>query len=98
MTDFEEIIVQCVNDIYSHLNCKNSSSLDKYTVGKIVCAMDASNEYICDDFERAFADFGKDARSTMTKSELINFIKFMQGFPELNTMKRSCTEPNQSKT
>ena len=87
MTDFEGILVQCVDDIWSHFNCKSSTSLGKNDVRNIVCAMDASNEYIRDDFEKAFTDFGKDACSTMTKSELINFIKFMQGFPQLKSMK-----------
>ena len=79
MADFEEIIVQCIDDIWNHLDCDSSTSLDKDEVMNIVCALDASNEDIYDEFEHAFTKFGKDDCSTMTKSELINFIKFMQG-------------------
>ena len=80
MTDFEIIIEQCIDDIWRHLDCESSTSLDKDTVKNIVCTMDASNEYISDDFEHAFTKFGKNEASTVTKSELIHFIKFMHGF------------------
>ena len=67
MADFDHIITQCIDDIWKHLNCDSSTSLDKDTVKKIICTMDANNEYISDDFERAFTEFGKNDRSTMTK-------------------------------
>ena len=50
--------------------------------------MDPHNKYISDEFEHAFTKFGKNEYSAITKSELINFIKFMHGFEKISSTKK----------
>ena len=71
MADFEEIIHQSVDDVWRHMNCANSSSLEKEQVKNFVCTMNAHNEHIDADFEHAFAQFGKGDSDAMTRDELV---------------------------
>ena len=81
MTDLNEIIRNCIDDIWKHLNCSDSDAIDKLQIKKVVCTMLSTNEHISDDFESEFTKFGKTDSSKMDKQELNNFIKFMHGIP-----------------
>ena len=59
MTDFEGIILECVDDIWRYMNCDSASSLNKYQVKNVLCTMSAHNEHISDDFDHAYEKFGK---------------------------------------
>ena len=81
MTDFETIIKECVDDVWSYLDYDSSSSLNRCQVKKVVCTMNANNQKISNQFDNAYTKFGKLESDTMAKQELIDFVKFIHGFP-----------------
>ena len=84
MSDFDEIIQMCVDDIWAHLQYDNSCRLDKTQVKMFVCTMNAQNNYVDYDFEYKFRKFGKTDNSTLDKDELISFIKYMNDLKPKN--------------
>ena len=51
MTDFDEIIQKCIDDVWKHLNIDSSQGITKAQAKDVVCTMLAHNPDIGDDFE-----------------------------------------------
>ena len=77
MVDIDEIISCCVDDVWTFMNASSSSGLSKHEIKYVICKINSHNNYIYDDFEHVYTKFGKKDTDTMTKDELVEFIKFM---------------------
>ena len=83
MADLDEVIANCVDDIWAIYDVDNSGYLDKDEtrnfVKKTLHDMSDSGEFSEEDFDACFKEFDKDGSGTIEKDEMAEFIKNVAG-------------------
>ena len=83
MADLDEVIRNCVDDIWAQYDVDNSGFLDKDEtrnfVKKTLHDMSDSGEFSEEDFDACFKEFDKDGSGTIEKDEMAEFIKNVAG-------------------
>jgi Ca2+-binding EF-hand superfamily protein len=83
MSDIDQVIKKCVDDIWAEYDKDNSGALDKEETKKFVqnTLHDLSDNGVFDDkdFNECFKEFDKDGSGTIEKEEMAVFIKKVAG-------------------
>ena len=83
MSEVEEIINKCVNDIWGQYDKDGNGHLDKKEakafVLKTIVNMQGETKFTDQEFEECFKEFDKDGSGTIEKSEMAIFIKKVAG-------------------
>ena len=83
MADLDEVIKNCVDDIWAIYDCDNSGYLDydetRSFVKKTLEEFTNSDEFCEEDFKQCFKEFDKDGSGTIEKDEMAEFIKNVAG-------------------
>jgi len=83
MSDIDNVINKCVNDIWKEYGKKGSDSLSKDQTRKFVMEtlsdMRDNEAFTEADFEACFKEFDLDGSGTIEKKEMVIFIKKVSG-------------------
>ena len=82
-SEIDEVIDNCIDDIWSTYDKDNSGYLDKAEtrlfIKNTMCEMGESGEFSEVDFEKCFKEFDKDGSGTISKDEMKIFIRKVAG-------------------
>jgi Ca2+-binding EF-hand superfamily protein len=83
MSDIDDVIKKCVDDIWKDYGKKGSDSLSKDETRKFVMetltSMKDDEGFTEADFEACFKEFDLDGSGTIEKEEMVTFIKKVSG-------------------
>jgi len=83
MSDIDNVIKKCVDDIWKDYGKKGSDSLNKDETRKFVmetlASMKDDEAFSEADFEECFKEFDLDGSGTIEKEEMVMFIKKVSG-------------------
>jgi len=83
MSDIDDVIKKCVDDIWKEYGKKGSESLSKDQTRKFVMetlsSMKDDESFTEADFEACFKEFDLDGSGTIEKEEMVTFIKKVSG-------------------
>ena len=83
MSDIDQIIEKCIDDIWKNYDKDNSGFLDKdetkLFVKSTLSEMGENGEFSEADFEACFKEFDKDGNGTISRDEMKIFIKKVAG-------------------
>jgi Ca2+-binding EF-hand superfamily protein len=83
MSDIDNVIKKCVDDIWKDYGKKGSDSLSKDQTRKFVMetlsSMKDDELFTEADFEACFKEFDLDGSGTIEKEEMVSFIKKVSG-------------------
>ena len=83
MSDIDQIIEKCIDDIWKTYDKDNSGFLDKEETKEFVkntlTEMGENGEFSESDFEACFKEFDKDGNGTISRDEMKVFIKKVAG-------------------
>ena len=86
MANLDEVVKNCVDDIWSLYDVDGNGTLDKdetrMFVKQTLKEMDDSVEFLEDDFDQCFKEFDKDGSGTIEKDEMAEFIKQVAGLAD----------------
>ena len=77
MTDLDEIIQQCVTDVWSKFDKDNNEILDKIECRRFVISILGHNENSLseEEFTTIFNEFDKNGNGVIEKGEMFQFLK-----------------------
>ena len=83
MSDIDDVIKKCVDDIWKDYGKKGSESLSREQTRKFVMetlvSMRDDEAFSDADFEACFKEFDLDGSGTIEKEEMVTFIKKVSG-------------------
>ena len=83
MADLDQVIGNCVDDIFAIYDVDNSGSLDKEETKKFIiktlAEVTSADDFSEEDFDLCFWEFDKDGSGTIEKDEMAEFIKNVAG-------------------
>ena len=85
MANLDEVINNCVDDIWAQYDVDNSGFLDKEETRQFVrntikeMGEAGESEFSNEDFEQCFKEFDDDGSGTIEKDEMAKFIKKVAG-------------------